>query len=136
MADVIVSDEDPENVLINAQEGTTKGLRQWRFTSVQEIRGHQVTILSYLAEAIENQKAGKEIKPERNKAMVIPEELEQAFKEDPALKDIFDALSLSKRREYAEHVASAKREETREKRLTKIIPMIIEGIGLNDKYKF
>ena len=98
-------------------------------TDLQEI------ILSYLAEAIENQKAGKEIKPERNNALVIPEELEQAFKEDPALKDIFDALSLSKRREYAGHVASAKREETREKRLTKIIPMIIEGIGLSDKYK-
>jgi uncharacterized protein YdeI (YjbR/CyaY-like superfamily) len=29
----------------------------------------------------------------------------------------------------------AKREETRQQGLQKIIPMIIEGMGLNDKYK-
>lgn len=28
---------DPKKVLINAQEGITKGLRQWRFTSIEEI---------------------------------------------------------------------------------------------------
>src|SRR6185369_16673861 len=33
---------DPDKVLINAQEGTTKGLRQWRFTSMKEIKPAQV----------------------------------------------------------------------------------------------
>jgi uncharacterized protein YdeI (YjbR/CyaY-like superfamily) len=32
-------------------------------------------------------------------------------------------------------VGSAKREETRQQRLQKVIPMILEGIGMNDKYK-
>lgn len=127
--------KDSERVLINAQEGTTKGLRQWRFFSADEIRKHQLTILAYLEEAIRNQKTGKEIKPERNKALEIPIELEQAFSQNPALKDRFDLLSLSKKRDFAEHVASAKREETRQQRLEKIIPMILDGIGLNDKYK-
>jgi uncharacterized protein YdeI (YjbR/CyaY-like superfamily) len=62
-------------------------------------------------------------------------DLERAFSQDPALKDIFNLLSLSKRREYAEHVGSAKREETRQQRLEKVIPMIFEGIGLSDKYR-
>ena len=125
---------DPARRLINAQEGTTKGLRQWRFSSANEILSHRETILAYLEEAIENQKAGKEIKPERNKALEIPKELEEALSQNPALKDSFYAMSLSKRREFAEHVGSAKREETRKQRLEKVIPMIQEGIGLNDKY--
>jgi len=44
--------KDPEKVLINAQEGTTKALRQWRFTSAEEIRNYRTAILAYLEEAI------------------------------------------------------------------------------------
>jgi uncharacterized protein YdeI (YjbR/CyaY-like superfamily) len=127
--------KDPQGVLINAQEGTTKGLRQWRFSTAEEIRKQGSTILSYLEEAIRNQEAGKEIKPDRNKALVIPEELELAFRSNPSLRESFEALSLSKKRDYAEHVGNAKREETRQQRLQKVIPMILEGIGMNDKYK-
>lgn len=32
-------------------------------------------------------------------------------------------------------LGSAKRDETRQDRLDKIIPMILEGIGLSDKYR-
>ena len=127
--------KDKDGVLINAQEGTTKGLRQWRFESADEIRTHRDTILAYLEEAIRNQEQGKEIKPDRNKPIDVPRELKNALSQDPALRDNFNALSLSKRREYAEHVGSAKREETRQQRLERIIPMILEGIGLSDKYR-
>ena len=48
--------KDEAGLLINAQEGTTKGLRQWRFKSAQEITNHRDTILTYLEEAIQNQK--------------------------------------------------------------------------------
>lgn len=126
--------QDSAGKLINAQEGLTKGLRQWRFSGSDEIRKDRDLILSYLEEAIQNQKEGKEIRVERNKAIVIPAELNHAFRENPALKDCFDALSLSRRRDYAEHIGSAKREETRQQRLEQSIPMILEGIGRNDKY--
>lgn len=127
--------KDQAGVLINAQESTTRAMRQWRFSSAQEIRDSRDTIRAYLREAIYNQQQGKEIKPQRNKALLIPKELEQAFREDPALKDSFNALSLSRKREFAEHVSSAKREDTRQRRLELIIPMILEGIGLSDKYR-
>ena len=127
--------KDKAGVLINAQEGTTKGLMQWRFKSTREILVHRDTVLAYLKEAIQNQEQGKEIKPDRNKPLEIPPELERTFNQDPALKDSFNTLSLSKRREFAEYVGSAKREETRQNRLEKIIPMILEGIGLSDKYR-
>ena len=44
-------------------------------------------------------------------------------------------MTLGKRKEYAAYVIEAKREETKVKRLEKIKPMILEGIGLNDKYR-
>ena len=127
--------DDKAGVLINAQEGTTKGLRQWRFSSAREIRENRESILAYLEEAIQNQEEGKEIKPDRNKPLEIPLELEKALDQDPALKDSFKSLSLSKKREYAEYVSSARREETRLSRLQKILPMILEGVGMSDKYR-
>jgi uncharacterized protein YdeI (YjbR/CyaY-like superfamily) len=127
--------KDPGKKLINAQEGVTKGLRQWRFSSAEEIQKDRAMILRYLEEAIENQKAGKEIKADRKKPLEIPVELQKAMDSDPALKDRFFELSKSRQREYAEHVGMAKKEETRLGRLEKIKPMIHEGRGLHDKYK-
>ena len=40
-----------------------------------------------------------------------------------------------KQREYADHIASAKRDDMKNKRIEKILPMIAAGIGLNDKYR-
>lgn len=47
----------------------------------------------------------------------------------------FEGLTKGKQRELAEYIESAKRPETKIKHLEKIIPMIIEGVGLNDKYR-
>jgi uncharacterized protein YdeI (YjbR/CyaY-like superfamily) len=44
-------------------------------------------------------------------------------------------LTPGKQREYAEYITEAKKDETKLKRIEKIIPMIKAGIGLNDKYK-
>lgn len=123
---------DPANVLINAQEGKTKGMRQWRFESVDEI--DEKLVRSYIEEAIQNQKDGKEVKPEK-KPLLVPDELKEALASDGLLSEVFDSMSLSCKREYAEYIAEAKRSETKQKRLEKIIPMIREKVGLNDKYK-
>jgi len=53
---------------------------------------------------------------------------------DPSLKKAFASLSPGKQREFATHIAQAKRAETKSRRLEKITPMILKGIGLNDKY--
>ncbi len=126
---------DENKVLVNAQEGKTKALRQWRFGTSREVEESIASIRAYVQEAIENQKGGREIKPDRNKELVIPEELLQVFGERPNVKDAFQQLSLSRQRDYAEYIESAKKTETKIARLEKIIPMIEQGIGLNDKYK-
>lgn len=107
-------------------------MRQWRFDSVEEV--DESLILQYLQEAIQNQKDGKEVKPEK-KPLVIPDELAEALASDAHLSEVFDELSLTYKREYAEYILDAKRAETKTKRLEKIIPMIREGIGMNDKYR-
>ena len=124
--------KDEAGLLINAQEGKTQALRQWRFGPEEEV--DDALVLSYVQEAIANQRAGLEIKPEK-KPLIIPEDLEAAFAERQELKEAFEALSLSCKREYAEHIATAKRAATRQNRLQKVIPMILAGKGLNDKYR-
>ena len=75
----------------------------------------------------------KSISPSKGKPVVIPDELINALKGND-LEAVFSGLSLSKRRDYAEYISEAKKEETKIRRLEKILPMIQDGVGLNDKY--
>jgi uncharacterized protein YdeI (YjbR/CyaY-like superfamily) len=126
--------KDPYKKLMNAQEGTTRGLRQWRFSSVEEIIANLNSIQEYLEEAIDNQKAGKEINPEK-KPLIIPPELNEILESSRELRSSFDGTNLTRRREFCEFINTAKQDATKQKRLEKIIPMILSGTGLNDKYK-
>jgi uncharacterized protein YdeI (YjbR/CyaY-like superfamily) len=125
--------KDEAGVLINATEGVTKALRQWRFTSVDEI--DEQLVLRYVNEAIQNQKEGKELKPDRNKPVIIPDELLIEFAEDKELENFFNRFTIGKQREFTEFISSAKQSETRIARVQKVIPLILENIGLNDKYR-
>ncbi len=126
--------KDTHRLLRNAQEGKTKAMRALNYTNIDQI--DEVIFLEYLAEAIENAVLGKELKPNRSpKEVVIPEELLHAFAKAGGLKIAYEALTPGKQREYCEHIGSAKQEATRLRRLEKCTPMILEGVGLNDKYK-
>ncbi|MET0759499.1 MAG: YdeI/OmpD-associated family protein [Flavobacterium sp.] len=124
--------KDEKQVLVNAQEGVTKSLRQWRFTSKDEV--NEAFILSYIKEAIENEKAGKVIKPLK-KEVLVSEFLQKELDNNTALAEAFRKFSPYKQREFLEYVESAKREETKISRIEKIKPMILDNIGLNDKYR-
>ena len=124
---------DPHMILVNAQDGKTKALRQMRFHSENEIQDQ--VVLNYMNEAVQNQKDGKELKPERDKSLDIPGELLQAFKKDPALHQAFKELTAYKQREYAEYILEARRHETKYRRLEKITPMILKRLGLHDAFR-
>jgi uncharacterized protein YdeI (YjbR/CyaY-like superfamily) len=127
---VFLKDED--KVLVNANEGVTKGLRQWHFTSAVGL--DEKLILRYIHEAIENEKAGLAIKPEKKEAMKC-DILEKELQNNAALKTAFEKFSPYKQKEFWEYMATAKQEKTKITRLEKITPMILEGRGLNDKYR-
>ena len=127
--------KDVQKKLVNAQEGKTKALRQWHIEKGDEL--DKSIVLVYVQEAIENSLAGKEIKPERKKKnLVLPPFLKNALDSNSKLAESFLKLSPGKQRDYAEHIDSAKREATKQSRLEKIIPLIHEGKGLYDKYKY
>lgn len=124
---------DDSKVLVNAQEGKTRALRQWRMTSAKDIK--PATIKRYVKEAIGFVDAGKAIKAERSKAVNVPDELASAMRRHKGATAAFRALTPGRQREFAEYVASAKRDDTKLKRIDKILPMITSGIGLHDKYR-
>lgn len=125
--------DDSAGVLINAQAGKTKGLRQWRFESKKDIKKR--TIKAYVKQAIELQRQGKAIKPTRNAPIVVPPELQKALTKHRGAKKAFSTLTPGCQREYANYVTEAKRDDTKLKRVEKILPMIMDGQGLNDKYR-
>lgn len=125
--------EDKKQVLINASEGQTKALRQWRFQSIEEIDEEEIT--AYVEEAIENEKQGKRLIPQKKEQLPVPSQLQAIFKADQLFAERFAALSPAKQTEYLEHIGSAKQEKTKLSRLEKIRPLVLEGKGLYDKYK-
>lgn len=124
--------KDESKVLVNAQEGVTKSLRQWRFASKEEV--NEKLVLQYINEAIEVEKAGLAIKPEK-KPFTIPERLQAELDTSPAFAEAFAKFSPYKQKEFAEQIETAKQEKTILARLEKIKPLILQGIGLNDKYR-
>lgn len=124
--------KDPANVLVNAQEGATKSLRQWRLETKGDI--NEKLILQYVTEAIAVEKAGMAIKPQK-KEFAIPEVLQKELDASPELAKAFAAFKPYKQNEFLEHIGSAKRLETQISRLEKLKPLILEGRGLNDKYR-
>ena len=124
--------KDEKKLLINANEENTKSLRQMRFNSVNEI--DEKLILAYIKEAIEIEEKGLII-PKEKKETIIPEILKNELDKNINLNTKFKSFSPYKQREFIEHITSAKQEKTQLARLEKVIPMILEGRGLNDKYR-
>lgn len=122
--------KDTENVLVSGNE-TTKAQRQWRFNTFEEI--NEKKVLAYLLEAIAIENEGNVHKPE--KSPLLLSEFFQDFLSAEKLTSAFETFNLTKKKEFVEYIDTAKQEKTKLTRLEKIKPMIIAGIGLNDKYR-
>ncbi|WP_040279871.1 YdeI/OmpD-associated family protein [Psychroserpens damuponensis] len=123
--------KDEHDLLNNAQEDKTKGMRQMRFKSISDI--NETAVLSYVKEAIENQA----FKPKRitKKDVIVPDLISEVLNSNADFKTAFKALTPSCQREYCNYISEAKRDATKFSRLDKIKPMILKGAGLHDKYK-
>lgn len=125
--------KDQEGKLIAASDGKTKALRQWRFTRMQEI--DESLVKRYVSEAIANAEKGIGLKAEPKAEVEMDMALLDALNSNANLKNAFYQLSKAKQREYIIYVAEAKQETTKFKRIEKISPQILNGMGLNEKYK-
>ncbi|MGP1346552.1 MAG: YdeI/OmpD-associated family protein [Phycisphaerales bacterium] len=125
---------DPDRHLTITEGGKAKAMREWRFESPRDIKPRPIK--AYVKEAAALAAQGQAIKPERRGELVeVPPELAEALKSRAKTRKAFEALTPGKRREYAAHIAEAKREATKQTRIEKILPMIEAGVGLHDKYK-
>ncbi|MGO4791797.1 YdeI family protein [Paenibacillus sp. 2KB_20] len=123
--------KDPHGILIQ-QTVNVQAARQIRFTNVQEIDEMQLILKTYIVEAIEVEKAGLQVSFKKNTEYIIPEELESKFVEIQGLKTAFEALTPGRQRAYILHFSAPKQSKTRESRVEKYIPHILNGKGLND----
>lgn len=127
---VLLSDSDK---LLIQQTENVQSARQIRFSNINEINELELTIKAYVFEAIEVEKAGLEVKMKRTSEYKMPEELEQAFNEDPNFKTAFDSLTPGRQRGYLLHFSEAKQSKTRTSRIEKAKPKIFDGKGHNER---
>jgi hypothetical protein len=103
----------------------------WR-TSVTRMGGDFLVGLNREVREQAGVKAGDmvEVKLELDTAprkVEVPEALEAALAKDAKARSAFDALAYTHRKEYARWVAEAKREDTRQRRVSQAIEMLRDG---------
>lgn len=123
--------KDPHGLLIRPTENTEIG-RQMRFTSVKEIAEKGKILRDFVAQAIAIEKSGVKIETKKVAEVKMPEELEARLKKDAAFKKAFQALTPGRQRGYIFYFSGAKQAKTRESRIEKCAPQILQGKGLMD----
>ena len=122
---------DANGILIQQTENV-QSARQIRFTNAKEITRLEATLKAYIYEAIEVERAGLKVKLKKPTEYKIPEEFQKKLDKNRALKKAFEALTPGRQKGYLLHFSQAKLAKTREQRVEKCIPQILDGIGLDE----
>lgn len=120
---------DTDGILIRQTENV-QAARQIRFKNIREIVPK--TLKAYIHEAMEVEKAGLKVNLKKTSEFTIPKEFQNELDEHPALKTAFRALTPGRQRAYILYFFAPKQSKTRESRIEKCMPQILEGKGLND----
>lgn len=123
--------KDEQNILVAQTENVQSG-RVIKFTDVKDILKLEKTLKAYIYEAIEIEKAGLKVELKKTSEFKMPEELQAKFKKTPAFKKAFEALTPGRQRGYILYFSQAKQSKTREERIEKSVPKILQGKGLQD----
>jgi len=122
---------DPENILIQQTENV-QAARQLRFTDADEVTKLKSTIKAYIHEAIEVEKAGLKVELKKTADFPVSTEFQSKLDHIPALKTAFEALTPGRQKGYLLYFSQPKQSKTREARVEKYIPQILDGKGLDD----
>jgi uncharacterized protein YdeI (YjbR/CyaY-like superfamily) len=126
--------KDPRKILFRPTENTQAG-RQIRLKSVEQITRLENALKGYIRNAIAVEKAGLEVTYKKITDFKMPGELAARFKKDAAMEKAFNALTPGRQRAYYLYFSGAKQAATREARIEKSRPKILQGIGLSDEYQ-
>jgi uncharacterized protein YdeI (YjbR/CyaY-like superfamily) len=125
---------DADGVLVQ-QTKNVQATRQIRFTNAREIEKMKALVKAYIYEAIEIEKAGLKVKLKKTSEFNIPEEFQKKLNKSASLNKAFNALTPGRQRAYLLYFSQPKLSKTRESRVAKYIPEILDGKGLNDQVK-
>lgn len=123
--------KDTEGILIQQSENV-QAARQIRFTNLKEIIEQKSILKAYIYEAIEIEKAGLKVELKKTSEFPVSDEFQKKLDEDSELKNAFEALTPGRQRGYLLHFSQPKQAQTREARVEKAIPQILDGKGIND----
>lgn len=123
--------KDPKGILIQQTENV-QAARQVRFTNVKEITKLKAVLKAYIYEACEVEESGVKVPMKKTKEFSVPDEFQQKLNKNAALKKAFHALTPGRQRGYLLYFSSAKQSKTREARIEKYIPQILDGKGLDN----
>lgn len=124
--------KDAKGVLVQQTENV-QAARQMRFTGAAQITKLKATVKAYVAEAIKVEQSGEKVEFKKTAEFSMPEEFQRALDSNAALRNAFEELTPGRQRGYLLHFSSAKQAKTREARVEKCTPMILDGLGLDDR---
>jgi len=122
---------DANGVLIQQTENV-QAARQIRFTSLKEITKMKRLVKAYIHEAIEVEKAGLKVPLKKTAEYTVPEEFQKKLDKSAALRKAFESLTPGRQRGYLLYFSAPKQAKTRESRVEKYLPKILEGKGVDD----
>jgi uncharacterized protein YdeI (YjbR/CyaY-like superfamily) len=123
--------KDPKGLLIQ-QTKNVQSARQIRFASLDEVTAREKSVKAYVREAVKIENAGLVVKPKRTEDFEVPEAFQNRLDEDATLEASFRSLTPGRQRAYLLYFAQAKQARTREARVQKCIPAILQGRGFDD----
>ena len=121
---------DPNGLL--QQQGNMQSDRIIRFTKGMAIEPLTDVLKQYVLEAVVIEESGRKVEFKKNPEP-MPDELLQAFEDDPVFSRAFYALTPGRQRGYIIHFSQPKASATRTARITKQKQRIFDGVGLNDR---
>ena len=124
--------KDAKGILVQQTENV-QGARQVRFRNVGEVEKLARVLKDYIKDAVEVERRGLKVEYKGTDAFKMPEEFRERLDGDARLKKAFEALTPGRQRGYLLYFAGAKQATTREARVERCAPRILEGMGLKDE---
>lgn len=126
--------DDPKN-LLEASSDDTKYMRKYELRSMDDL--DEEGLKGLIREAIKVQEPDEklELREKPKKEELTSDLLNRALSDDSEAKAKFEEFPDYKKREFIEHIETAKQDAAKQRRLQKSMVMIRQGIGLHDKYR-
>lgn len=110
----------------------SRSVRMATFTESAQIHRQEAELTDFIAQAIANEAAGRKVDFPKDD-LDLPEELLTRLEADPELQTAWNRLTPGRRRGYVLHISGAKQARTREARIDKWTPLILDGKGMQGR---